>query len=201
MVDTVEHAIAWASLHRVRQFQFFGIPSCQTYRELRLLAGQMSRIGFTGKKKLRLTDKAMDDVLSAADAGCIATYILKQGGVLSPRCDHVVRTAYSEADKPNDYDEINMQIYGVWSPQLGDESRICTHTDNWQLVRKTKPANGAADRPGVDLDRKGGPSTPWTRGNNCPLEQKPTSHRQVNLYQRPLVNSIWPHLIEATLSK
>ncbi|NXZ86277.1 replication endonuclease [Serratia fonticola] len=171
MADTVEHAIAWASLHRVRQFQFFGIPSRQTYRELRLLAGQMSRIGITGKKKQRLTDKAMDDVLSAADAGCIATYILKQGGVLSPRCDHVVRTAYSEADKPNDYDEINMQIYGVWSPQLGDESRICTHTDNWQLVRKTKPANGAADRPGVDLDRKGGPSAPWTRGNNCPPGQ------------------------------
>ncbi|QGH60764.1 replication endonuclease [Serratia proteamaculans] len=171
MADTVEHAVAWASLHRVRQFQFFGIPSRQTYRELRLLAGQMSRIGITGKKKRRLTDKAMDDVLSAADAGCIATYILKQGGVLSPRCDHVVRTAYHEADKLNDYGEINMQIYGVWSPQLGDESRICTHTDNWQLVRKSKSATGEADRPGLDLDRQGGPSAPWTRGNNCPTGQ------------------------------
>ncbi|STM15437.1 putative endonuclease from prophage, replication protein A (GpA) [Escherichia coli] len=26
MAETVENAIAWASLHRIRQFQFFGIP-------------------------------------------------------------------------------------------------------------------------------------------------------------------------------
>lgn len=171
MADTVEHAIAWASLHRIHQFQFFGIPSRQTYRELRLLASQMARKGITGKKQPRLRDKAMDDVLSAADAGCVATYIIKQGGVLSPRSDHIVRTAYSEADKPNDYGETNMQIYGVWSPQLGTDSRICTHMDNWQRVRKTQLATGAADRQGVDLDRQDGPAVSWTRGNNCPPEQ------------------------------
>lgn len=179
MADTVEHAIAWASLHRVRQFQFFGIPSRQTYRELRLLAGQMARKGITGKKSPRLTDKAMDDVLSAADAGCIATYILKQGGVLSPRSDHVVRTAYNAADKPNDYGEIGMQIYGVWSPLLGEQSRVCTHTENWQRVRKTESAGGVAVRQGVDLDRQGGFAVPWTRGNNCPPERNITNKTPV----------------------
>ncbi|MGP3146041.1 replication endonuclease [Serratia bockelmannii] len=172
IADTVEHAIAWASLHRVRQFQFFGIPSRQTYRELRRLAGQFDRQGKDGKKQQRLTDKAMDDVMSAADAGCIATYILKQGGILRPRKEHVVRTAYSEADKPNDYGEHGTQIYGVWSPRLGEASRICTHPDNWQRVRKAIQAGGTADRQGVDVDPQGGPAAPWTRGNNCPIEQK-----------------------------
>ncbi|MDK1707031.1 replication endonuclease [Serratia marcescens] len=172
IADTVEHAIAWASLHRVRQFQFFGIPSRQTYRELRRLAGQLDREGKDGKKQQRLTDKAMDDVMSAADAGCIATYILKQGGILRPRNEHIVRTAYSEADKPNDYGEHGTQIYGIWSPHLGEASRICTHPDNWQRVRKAIQAGGAADRQGVDVDLQGGSAAPWTRGNNCPIEQK-----------------------------
>lgn len=38
--DSAEHVSAWASLHRVQQFRFFGIPGRQAYRELRLLAGQ-----------------------------------------------------------------------------------------------------------------------------------------------------------------
>lgn len=172
MADTVEHAIAWASLHRVRQFQFFGIPSRQAYRELRRLASQLARQGKDGKKTQRLTDKAMDDVMSAADAGCIATYITTQGGILTPRSDHVVRTAYIEADKPNDYGEHGTQIYGVWSPRLGEDSRICTHAENWQRVKKSTQTSGEADRQGVDVDLQGGSAAPWTRGNNCPPEQK-----------------------------
>ncbi|MBC3250957.1 replication endonuclease [Serratia fonticola] len=194
IADTVEHAIAWASLHRVRQFQFFGIPSRQTYRELRRLAGQFDRQGKDGKKQQRLTDKAMDDVMSAADAGCIATYILKQGGILRPRKEHVVRTAYSEADKPNDYGEHGTQIYGVWSPHLGEASRICTHPDNWQRVRKAIQAGGAADRQGVDVDPQGGPAAPWTRGNNCPIEQKTSETGTGNATDKEPENINFEHL-------
>ncbi|HHQ6580439.1 TPA: replication endonuclease [Serratia fonticola] len=176
--DTVENVTAWASLHRVQQFRFFGIPSRQAYRELRLLAGQMSRKGVTGRKTPRIKDKAVDDVLSAADAGCFATYILKQGGVLIPRKFHVVRTAYTESDKPSAYGDHGVRIYGVYAPRLGDDSRICTHASTWQMVRKTDSnttntaisANGD-DRSGVAVDLRGGPSAPWTCGNNCPLEQ------------------------------
>ncbi|HHV7453141.1 TPA: replication endonuclease, partial [Escherichia coli] len=32
MADTVENAVAWARLHRIRQFQFFGLPSRQVWR-------------------------------------------------------------------------------------------------------------------------------------------------------------------------
>lgn len=177
IADTVEHAIAWASLHRVRQFQFFGIPSRQAYRELRRLACQLERQGKDGKKQQRLTDKAMDDVMSAADAGCIATYITTQGGILRPRNEHIVRTAYTPADKPNDYGEHGIQIFGIWSPRLGVESRICTHVENWQRVRKSTETGSEADRQGFDVGPEGGNAAPWTRGNNCPPGQKTTKER------------------------
>ncbi|MGP3034245.1 replication endonuclease [Serratia ureilytica] len=180
--DTVENVTAWASLHRVQQFRFFGIPSRQAYRELRLLAGQLNRKQDPQQPRKPgaqlLADKQMDAVLAAADVGCFATYISKQGGVLVPRKYHVVRTAYTLADKPNTYGDHGTQIYGIWSPRLGDDSRICTHTGDWQMVRKTASdtpntatdATGG-DRFGFDVDRQGGPAAPWTRGNNCPPEQ------------------------------
>ncbi len=124
----------------------------------------------------------MDAVLAAADVGCFATYINKQGGVLVPRKHHVVRTAYTLADKPNTYGDHGTQIYGIWSPRLGNDSRICTHTSEWQMVRKmtsdhTNTATEATGggHVGFDFDLQGGPSAPWTRGNNCPIEQDSNS--------------------------
>ena len=43
LLDSAEHVSAWASLHRVQQFRFFGILGRQAYRKLRLLAGQAAR--------------------------------------------------------------------------------------------------------------------------------------------------------------
>ncbi|EPB4198684.1 replication endonuclease [Yersinia enterocolitica] len=155
--DDTERAVAWASLHGVQQFRFFGIPSRQVYRELRMLAGQLRRKAEakaikmeaaattkdeTGLSKVWLwkkvlANKDMDDVLAAADAGCMATYILKQGGVLEPRKNHLIRTAYIESETPNDYGEHGTKIFGIWSPSLGERSRVCIHSDNWKMVRKT----------------------------------------------------------------
>lgn len=99
--DNAENVNAWASLHRVQQFRFFGIPGRQAYRELRLLAGQAARV--QGDKKAGapvLENPRLDAVLAAADAGCFATYIMKQGGVLVPRKHHLVRTAYELNEEP-----------------------------------------------------------------------------------------------------
>ncbi|HIF3242134.1 TPA: replication endonuclease [Salmonella enterica] len=172
MAESVERAVGWAGLHGVRQFQFFGIPSRQVWRELRRLACQMAR-NPDGPQQLK--DPAMDDVLVATDAGCFASYIMKQGGVLIPRKDYVVRTAYAIADKPNDYGETGIQIYGIWSPLVGPESRICTHPDNWELVKKQPKPKGDAPEQGFAVDLPGGFAAPWTRGNNCPDEQKANS--------------------------
>ncbi|EGT1555886.1 replication endonuclease, partial [Salmonella enterica] len=159
MTESVERAVGWAGLHGVRQFQFFGIPSRQVWRELRRLACQLQR-NPDGPQKLK--DPAMDSVMVAADAGCFASYITQQGGVLIPRKDYVVRTAYAIADKPNDYGETGIQIYGIWSPLIGETSRICTHPDNWTLVRKQPEPKDNAPEPGFDVDLPGGFAAPWT---------------------------------------
>ncbi|HCD3922803.1 TPA: replication endonuclease [Klebsiella aerogenes] len=157
--DSAEHVTAWASLHRVQQFRFFGIPGRQAYRELRLLAGQADRA--QGDKKAGapvLENARLDAVLAAADAGCFATYIMKQGGVLVPRKHHLVRTAYELNDEPSAYGDHGIRIYGIWSPIV--EGRICTHAIKWKMVRK------AVDVQEATADQ--GACAPWTRGNNCP---------------------------------
>ncbi|EAO0384395.1 replication endonuclease [Salmonella enterica] len=179
MAESVERAVGWAGLHGVRQFQFFGIPSRQVWRELRRLACQMER-NPDGPQKLK--DPAMDNVLVAADMGCFASYIMKQGGVLVPRKDYVIRTAYDIADKPNDYGETGIQIYGIWSPLIGPESRICTHPDNWTLIKKQPKPKDDAPEQGFEVDLPGGFAAPWTRGNNCTPTQKmslPTAEDRV----------------------
>lgn len=161
--DNAEHVNAWASLHRVQQFRFFGIPGRQAYRELRLLAGQAARA--KGDKKAGapvLENARLDAVLAAADAGCFATYIMKQGGVLVPRKHHLIRTAYELNDEPGNYGDHGIRIYGIWSPIV--EGRICTHATKWKMVRKVFDVQEAtADQ---------GASAPWTRGNNCPPVEK-----------------------------
>ncbi|MBM3059947.1 replication endonuclease [Citrobacter braakii] len=161
--DSAEHVTAWASLHRVQQFRFFGIPGRQAYRELRLLAGQAGRV--QGNKKAGapvLENPRLDAVLAAADAGCFATYIMKQGGVLVPRKHHLVRTAYELNDEPSAYGDHGIRIYGIWSPII--EGRICTHAIKWKMVRKAVDVQEAAADQGA--------CAPWTRGNNCPPVEK-----------------------------
>ncbi|EMW59381.1 bacteriophage replication A family protein [Escherichia coli 2762100] len=186
MAESVERAIGWARLHRVRQFQFFGIPSRQVWRELRRLASQMAR---NPEGPQRLKDDAMDAVLAAADAGCFASYIEKQGGVLVPRQDYLIRTAYDLADELNDYGEQSVQIYGIWSPLIGESSRVCTHPDNWKLVRRKPEAEDSARENGFDL--QGGPAAPWTRGNNCPRVQETGNNGTEQPEERP---APWPQL-------
>ncbi|HHQ6075797.1 TPA: replication endonuclease [Enterobacter hormaechei subsp. steigerwaltii] len=157
--DNAENVNAWASLHRVQQFRFFGIPGRQAYRELRLLAGQAARKQSDCKAGAAVLDNPrLDAVLAAADAGCFATYIMKQGGVLVPRKHHLVRTAYELNDEPSTYGDHGVRIYGIWSPIA--EGRICTHTVKWKMVRK------AVDLQEATADK--GACAPWTRGNNCP---------------------------------
>ncbi|WP_454551267.1 replication endonuclease [Klebsiella aerogenes] len=161
--DSAEHVSAWASLHRVQQFRFFGIPGRQAYRELRLLAGQAARA--QGNKKAGapvLENPQLDAVLAAADVGCFATYIMKQGGVLVPRKNHLIRTAYELNDEPGTYGDRGIRIYGIWSPLV--EGRICTHAMKWKMVRKAVDVQEAIADQGV--------RAPWTRGNNCPPVEK-----------------------------
>ena len=125
-----------------------------------MLAGQAARQ--QGDKKAGapiLDDPRLDAILAAADAGCFATYIMKQGGVLVPRKYHLIRTAYEINEEPTAYGDHGIRIYGIWSPIA--EGKICTHAVKWKMVRKAVDVQEAvADQSAC---------APWTRGNNCPL--------------------------------
>lgn len=165
--DSAEYVTAWASLHRVQQFRFFGIPGRQAYRELRLFASQATRAMKTSKPGAPvLMDPKLDAVLAAADVGCFATYIMKQGGVLVPRKNYLIHTAYEPTVEPGTYGDHGIRIYGIWSPITGKENKICTHVHTWKMVKKA-PAN-----PGAESAAQGDPVAPWTRGNNCPQSSK-----------------------------
>ncbi len=88
----------------------------------------------------------IDAIMAAADVGCFATYIMKQGGVLIPRNQYLVRTAYETADEANDYGEFPQRIYGICAPSLGERYTICTHPDEWKLVKKKQHQTTARAR-------------------------------------------------------
>jgi len=179
--DNAENVNAWASLHRVQQFRFFGIPGRQAYRELRLLAGQAARsLGDSKAGAQVLENPRLDAVLAAADAGCFATYIMKQGGVLVARKHHLVRTAYELNDEPSAYGDHGVRIYGIWSPIA--EGRICTHAVKWKMVRK------AVDLQEATADK--GACAPWTRGNNCPPVEIMTDSETGNAAVRPDITNM-----------
>lgn len=108
-----------------------------------------------------LDNPRLDAILAAADAGCFATYIMKQGGVLVPRKYHLIRTAYEINEEPTAYGDHGIRIYGIWSPIA--EGKICTHAVKWKMVRKAVDVQEAAADQGA--------CAPWTRGNNCPLAE------------------------------
>ncbi|MCS5949796.1 hypothetical protein LNO88_08570 [Klebsiella pneumoniae subsp. pneumoniae] len=119
---------------------------------LRLLAGQAARQ--QGDKKAGapvLDNPRLDAILAAADAGCFATYIMKQGGVLVPRKYHLIRTAYEINEEPTAYGDHGIRIYGIWSPIV--EGKICTHAVKWKMVRKAVDVQeAAADQALAPLD-------------------------------------------------
>ncbi|EKN6222675.1 replication endonuclease [Yersinia enterocolitica] len=171
--ETARFAMAWASRHRIRQYQPIGTPPVTVWRELRKLSNQLiTTLKISGtyqSGKPLLLDPAMDAVTAAADVGCFATYIMKQGGVLIPREKYTVRIAYQDNEQPNAYGETTEKIYGIYSPLLGEASRICTRLKSWKIVarQKVKPAVTV----GVDVFQDG-PAVPWSSVNNSPVEQK-----------------------------
>ena len=175
--ETARLAMAWSSRHRIRQYQPIGQPPVTVWRELRKLSNQLiaslTKSGHYKRGQRLLRDPVMDAVLAAADVGCFATYILRQGGVLIPRKDYVVRIAYHDADKPNTYGEVVSKIYGIYSPRIGEGSRTCTRLKEWTIVAKKRTAapeqsTGA----GNFLTLPDGSPSPWSSVNNSTGEQK-----------------------------
>ncbi|WNN32983.1 replication endonuclease [Pantoea agglomerans] len=181
--ETARLAMAWASQHRIRQFQPVGQPPVTVYRELRKLSNQLTSImikaGTYKRGASLLPDPVMDAVAAAADVGCFATYIQKQGGVLIPRERYAVRVAYENSDEPNAYGETTRKITGVWSPHIGEDSRQCTRLKTW-TIRKKQPVKPSAGFDSDFFESQDGPAAPWSSVNNSTGDQKISNLRELS---------------------
>ncbi|ATO33436.1 replication endonuclease [Dickeya dianthicola] len=148
--DMAAAASAWASLWRIPQFHFIGLPTVGAYRECR-----------------RIRSRSLQDALGeqaeavrhAADRGDFAAYIEAQGGANVSRQCQSVRVARADSERLNAYDETIVRTVGIFSSQRGNACVFTTRPDEWQLVAKNHAGGGIAD------SRR--PARPWSSVNNC----------------------------------
>ncbi|WP_038911319.1 replication endonuclease [Dickeya dadantii] len=143
-------ASAWASLWRIPQFHFIGLPTIGAYRECR-----------------RIRSRSLQDELGeqaevvrfAADRGDFAAYIEAQGGANVARQRQSVRVARAASERLNAYDETIVRTIGIFSAQRGRERVFTTRLDEWQIVAK--------HHAGGDVANGRRPALPWSSVNNC----------------------------------
>lgn len=148
--DMAASASAWASLWRIPQFHFIGLPTIGAYRECRRI------------RSLSLQDtlgEQAERVRNAADHGDFAAYIEAQGGANVARQHQSVRVARAASERLNTYDETIVRTVGIFSAQRGRERVFTTRPDEWKIVAKGSASSDAAERHQ--------PARPWSSVNNC----------------------------------
>lgn len=137
------HVRAWASLWNIRQFQFFGMPSVTTYRELRKIRNKDSE-DF-------VLPSSFKDVYSACDEGDFFQYIELQGKAYYKAQKRWNFGIFRDDEaKKNKYEEDVFVIRGVEC--LATKERLTTRSD-WEL-QKAKwdgEAKFSADKEGAEL--------------------------------------------------
>jgi hypothetical protein len=105
MLDANQRIKAWASINRIRQFQFFGGPSFSIWRALRKLTSPLHN--------------EYEEIRQAADRGDFATYIELMGGMNVPRITRPIEIkSFSE-----DLDPLTGEISSEAREELSDKVR------------------------------------------------------------------------------
>ncbi|OOF58908.1 replication endonuclease [Rodentibacter myodis] len=149
---------AWASTHRIRQFQFFGAGTIGIYRELRRL--------INGQCEDEITEKAR----LGCDLGDYAFYFDLQGGAETPRSEQPLQLDYEEKE-PNQYGEKRKAVIGV----KNKFTDYAVKTRLKKYVIKKRPKDFTPRSVERSETEKSGLCPPWTCVNNCnrsKIEQK-----------------------------
>lgn len=158
-IDGAQRAVAWARLHKIRQFQAFGVVGASAWREFRRV-----------RKLPRDAHPVLADFWTAADSGDFRKFIeLSQRH--GPCGIHRSFTDFSGNEIRNRWGEKSNRIRGVRLLSGGGLQILQTRTTDWKIVPKN---SDAIQRCGTIADAVGFQgrdiiATPWS----CDIPDSP----------------------------
>lgn len=186
--EAAHRARWWASVHGIRQFQFFGIPPRGIWREARRIRAPLTVAEIPQAEPSQL--ELLETVRATADRSDYAGHVLALGGVALPRSEYAVQVLKRDDGEVGRYGEpmgaktiglhVPGRVFAMHRPRYVARRRKF----GFRVMRQTLGAQaeavtveGAARvvtrlhvwvlKPARSVTGKGADSAPWTRGNNC----------------------------------